>query len=115
MPSEPGAKIKKVAPPDKSHIPKSSQREPGRKNHAILTTILGVLVIAVALLLGAVVGWRLGWQTATRQIRNNSAVHRSNAQSNAQSNVGRPDQIPSSVEVPCGSAVPTRPKTKRAE
>ena len=102
VPSEPRAKIKEVAPPDKSHIPKSSPRERGRKNHAIVTTILGGLVIAVALLLGAVVGWRFGWQTATRQIRNNSAAHRSNAQSN----VGRPDQIPPSAGIPCGSAVP---------
>jgi hypothetical protein len=102
MPSELGAKIKEVAPPAKSHIAKSSQPQRGRENHATSTTILGVLVIAVALLLGAVVGWRFGWQTATRQIRNNSAVHRSNAKSSA----GRPDEILPSAEIPCNSAVP---------
>jgi hypothetical protein len=76
MPSELAAKIiKEATPPDKSHIPKSSQRERERRNHAIVTTVLSVLVISVALLLGAVVGRRFGWQTATHQIPNNSAVH----------------------------------------
>jgi hypothetical protein len=52
-------------------------------------------------LVGTVVGWRFGWQRATLQIRNGTAMHRSNAQSN----VGRPDEILPSVDTPCRSAV----------
>ena len=95
------ANVKEVAPPNKNHAAKPSHRRRGRENRHILTTLLGILVIAVALLLGTVVGWRFGWQRATLQIRNGTAMHRSNAQSK----VGRPDEILPSVDTPCRSAV----------
>ena len=43
------------------------------------TTVLGVLVIASAMLLGLLVGWRLGWQKATLSFRTGSPFYRSNA------------------------------------
>lgn len=42
------------------------------------TTALGVLVIAAAMLLGLLVGWRLGWQKATLSFRTGSPFSRSN-------------------------------------
>lgn len=92
--------VKEIARPIRSRVAKPSQRQREPKNHAALTNLLGVLVVAVALLLGTVVGWRFGWQRATRQIRNGSTMHRSNAQPK----VGRSNEIPS-AETPCQSAV----------
>ena len=43
------------------------------------TTVLGVLVIASAMLLGLLVGWRQGWQKATLSFRTSSPFHRANA------------------------------------
>jgi putative methionine-R-sulfoxide reductase with GAF domain len=40
------------------------------------TTALGVLVIASAMLLGLLVGWRLGWQKATLSFRTSSPFHK---------------------------------------
>ena len=93
-------KVKEMARPIRSHVAKPAQRQREPKNHAALTNLLGVLVIAVALLLGTVVGWRFGWQRATRQIRNGATMHRSNAQPK----VGRSNEIPL-AETPCQSAV----------
>ena len=45
------------------------------------TTVLGVLVIAAAMLLGLLVGWRQGWRKATLSFRTSSPVHRANAMS----------------------------------
>jgi hypothetical protein len=42
------------------------------------TTLLGVLVIASAMLLGLLVGWRLGWQKATLSFRASSSFRRAN-------------------------------------
>jgi hypothetical protein len=53
------------------------------KATGLWTPILGVLVIGMALLLGAVVGWRLGWQKATLQFQKSSTPQRANAQSKA--------------------------------
>ncbi len=43
------------------------------------TTVLGVLVIAAAVLLGLMVGWRQGWQKATLSFRTSAPVYRANA------------------------------------
>ena len=66
----------------------ASERDGGivRPKHAfkatgLWTPILGVLVIGMALLLGAVVGWRLGWQKATLQFQKSSTPQPANAQS----------------------------------
>jgi GAF domain len=40
------------------------------------TTLLGVLVIASAMLLGMLVGWRLGWQKATLSVDTSSPLYR---------------------------------------
>jgi hypothetical protein len=45
------------------------------------TTVLGVLVIAAAMLLGLLVGWRQGWRKATLSFPTSSPVHRANAMS----------------------------------
>ena len=42
------------------------------------TTVLGVLVIALAMLLGVLVGWRQGWQKATLSFRTRSPFYRAN-------------------------------------
>jgi hypothetical protein len=43
------------------------------------TTVLGVLVIAAAVMLGLMVGWRQGWQKATLSLRTGSPFSRLNA------------------------------------
>ena len=87
----PGAfrhKVEEVLPRDKAS---SSQSESGlrRRKHPSRgpdkwTTILGVLVIGVAMLLGTVVGWRLGWQKATLKLRDRSLPHRATARSKSE-------------------------------
>ena len=47
------------------------------------TAALGVLVIAAAVLLGTLVGWRLGWQKAAVALRAASPSHRTSANSRA--------------------------------
>lgn len=101
MPLERAANFKEVAPAAQNHVAKSLRRQRRPENQAILTTLLGVLVVAVALLLGMVAGWRFGWQRATLQIRNDSVMHRSSTQSR----IGRPDETLPSAEIPCSSTV----------
>jgi hypothetical protein len=60
------------------------------------TTVLGVLVIAAAILLGILVGWRLGWQKATLSFRTSSPFYRANALSNH----GQTDPTASPVKQP---------------
>jgi hypothetical protein len=45
------------------------------------TTVLGVLVIASAILLGMLVGWRQGWQKATLSLRTSSPLYGVNVSS----------------------------------
>jgi hypothetical protein len=47
----------------------------------VKTTVLNALVIAAAMLLGTLVGWRLGWQKATVGFRTSSTHYRANAPS----------------------------------
>jgi hypothetical protein len=85
---EPGSflhKLEEVVPQDKSHSSESDSgfQQPERisRRNDIRTTILGVLVIASAVLLGTLVGWRLGWQKATLGFRASSPRYRANAPS----------------------------------
>jgi GAF domain-containing protein len=75
------------------------------------TTVLGVLVIASAMLLGMLVGWRLGWQKATLSFRTRSPFYRANVLSKH----GQTDHTASPVKEPqpasagkdeCGSLGP---------
>lgn len=55
------------------------RREHMSKKTDLLAAVLGVLVIASALMLGALVGWRLGWQEATLALRASSPRYRASA------------------------------------
>jgi hypothetical protein len=70
-------KLEKVVldTPRPSALPRLDQIS--RKNDR-RTTVLGVLVIASALLLGILVGWRQGWQKATLSFRARSPFYRTN-------------------------------------
>lgn len=57
------------------------RRERMSRRTDLLAVALGMLVIASALLLGALVGWRLGWQNATLALRTNSPRYRATAPS----------------------------------
>ena len=90
------AKVRTSGSVSKSSLPKLEQDIPRAKSensrsdsaishrhHAlqgtdIRTVILGVLVIAAAILLGGLLGWRLGWQSAALRFRNSSPPHRAN-------------------------------------
>jgi hypothetical protein len=61
-----------MQPSTVSHLDQISQKSDRR------TTVLGVLVIASAMLLGMLVGWRQGWQKATLNSRSSSPFHRAN-------------------------------------
>ena len=102
MPPESSAKDKEVARSIKSNIAKTSLRQRGPRNNATLTTLLGVLVIAMAVLLGMVVGWRFGWQRAARQIGNRSSVYRDQA---FNPKLDGPVRSLPSAETPCRSTV----------
>jgi hypothetical protein len=56
-----------------SELPRLEQRS---KKNDRSTTMLGVLVIAAAMLLGMLVGWRLGWQKASLGLRASSRSYR---------------------------------------
>ena len=58
------------------------------------TTVLGVLVIASAMLLGMLVGWRQGWQKATLSFRTSSPFYRAHVLSRH----GQPDHTVSPVK-----------------
>ena len=92
--SEPFPRFKEVVSQSKGPASKSDPRILSRQNASkrsnIGTAILGGLVIGVAVLLGAMVGWRLGWQRATVQIRDSSLLHRSNVPPKTE----RHDEIP---------------------
>jgi hypothetical protein len=83
---EPGSlphKLEEVVPQDKSHSSESApgfqRRERISRRNDIKAAMLGVLVIASAVLLGTLVGWRLGWQKATLGFRASSPSYRSSA------------------------------------
>jgi putative methionine-R-sulfoxide reductase with GAF domain len=78
------------------------------------TTVLGVLVIASAMLLGMLVGWRQGWQKATLSLRTSPPFSRANVLSRH----GQADHIASPVieaqpasagTDECGSLAPASP------
>jgi hypothetical protein len=77
--------IKEVIPENKSTTSKSELGIPRRQHPSgrndIKTAILGGLVIASAILLGTLVGWRLGWQKATLGLRASSPRYQENIQS----------------------------------
>jgi putative methionine-R-sulfoxide reductase with GAF domain len=78
-------KLEEVVPQDKSHSSESDSGFVRRKRlsgrNDTLAAMLGVLVIASAILLGTLVGWQLGWQKATLGLRASSTRYRSNAPS----------------------------------
>jgi putative methionine-R-sulfoxide reductase with GAF domain len=84
-------------------------RKSGRR-----TTVLGVLVIASALLLGMLVGWRQGWQNATLSVRARSPFYRTNVLSK-HGHVGpttspvKAAQPASAATDECGSIGPVSP------
>jgi putative methionine-R-sulfoxide reductase with GAF domain len=51
------------------------------RRSAILATLLNILVIAAALLLGTLVGWRLGWEKATASFKSGPRGHSADASS----------------------------------
>jgi hypothetical protein len=67
------------------------------------TTVLGVLVIASAILLGMLLGWRLGWQKATLSFRTSPAFHRANVLSQH----GQTDHTTSPVKEPQAASAGT--------
>jgi hypothetical protein len=56
-----------------------TRREPRPRKTDLLAAALGLLVIASALLLGTLVGWRQGWQEATLALRASSPRYRASA------------------------------------
>ena len=78
------------------------------------TTVLGVLVIASAMLLGMLVGWRQGWQKATLSYRTSSSFNKTNVPSRPAhvDHVAAPvkaAQPPSAGTEECGSLGPLSP------
>jgi putative methionine-R-sulfoxide reductase with GAF domain len=73
-------KLEEVVYLDKSRSSKSASEllrlEQRSKKNDRSTTMLGVLVIATAMLLGMLVGWRLAWQKATLGLRASSRFYR---------------------------------------
>jgi len=85
---EPGSllpKLEEVVPKDRSHPSETAsvfpRRERMSRRNATKTTVVNVLVIASAVLLGTLVGWRLGWQKATVGFHASSSRYRSIAPS----------------------------------
>jgi hypothetical protein len=66
--------------PGKSNSASSSGKRKSVKAD-ITVSVLGILVIASALLLGTLVGWRMGWQRATLALGANSTSYRTAASS----------------------------------
>jgi hypothetical protein len=77
--------LDEVVPQKKSRSSESDSgglhRERISRRGDIRTAMLGVLVIASAVLLGTMVGWRLGWQKATLGLRTSLPHHRVNSPS----------------------------------
>jgi GAF domain len=77
---------------------------------------LGLLVIAVALLLGTLVGWRQGWQEATSALRASSPRLRASASATpAQTGRTLPSNVPTSGSVAndeCGQSGAAGPSTQ---
>ena len=75
--------VEEVVLQDKRLSSESGSGFPSRKRisgrNEIWSAILGVLVIASAMLLGTLVGWRLGWQKATLGFRASSPRYRANS------------------------------------
>jgi putative methionine-R-sulfoxide reductase with GAF domain len=93
------------------------RREHISRKTDLLAAALGVLVIASALLLGTLVGWRLGWQNATLALRASSPRYRASARSKPLQN-GRTMSLgnelpPSSAGTDeCGQSVAAGPQTQ---
>jgi GAF domain len=78
------------------------------------TTVLGVLVIASAMLLGMLVGWRQGWQKATLSFRTSSPFYRANVLSrhghaDHPASPVKADQPASAGTDECGPLAPVSP------
>jgi GAF domain-containing protein len=114
-------KVDEVAPQAKSRSSKSDsvfpRRERMSKRSDLTATVLGILVIASALLLGTLVGWRMGWQRATLALRASSKRYRTIPPSKT-GPIGRTvlpanDLPPSSARTDeCGESAPAGPQTQ---
>ncbi len=68
--------VQKPASESKGTLPRPQQVPPQMSRRSdLIVAALGVLVIAAALLLGTLVGWRLGWQRATLALGARSPRH----------------------------------------
>lgn len=97
-----------VAVPRRERIPRKTDR---------LAATLGVLVIAAALLLGALVGWRQGWLEATLALRAGSPHYRANTslkggQSSTTPPVGNVLPPSSAGTDECGQSLAAGPPTQ---
>ncbi len=80
-----------------------------KRKSAILATMLNLLVIAAALLLGTLVGWRLGWEKATAASQFKSRPHKvdapsTNGQTNRAESRSTGIQTVSSLSQECGQS-----------
>ena len=75
-------KLEQLSPRAKNQDSRSdvaiSRQHHALKGTDIRTFILGIVVIAAAILLGGLLGWRLGWQSAAARFRHSSPLHRAN-------------------------------------
>jgi hypothetical protein len=74
--SKPDPPVQKTASELKGTLPRPRVRPQVSRRADMVVAALGLLVIAAALLLGTLVGWRLGWQNATLALGARSARHR---------------------------------------
>ena len=114
-------KSEEVVPEGKSRSSESHSEVPRRerlfRRDDIKTAVLNVLVIASALLLGTLVGWRLGWQKATIGFHASSPHYRANAASqNGRTGhtvlPGKELQTSSLRTDECGQSAATDPSTQ---
>jgi hypothetical protein len=114
-------KLEKVVPPIANRLPAQPSVLPSldrvTRKADRRTSVLGVLVIASAMMLGMLVGWRLGWQKATLSLRASSPFHRVNAlaASSRTNHVVSPvkdTQPASAVTDECGTLGPVNPSVQ---
>jgi hypothetical protein len=100
---KPGSESKGTLPFPQQQVPlQMSQRSD------LIVAALGVLVIAAALLLGTLVGWRLGWQRATLALGTRSPRHSSIAIPKTRESAG----TASAATDECGESLAASPGTE---
>jgi protein TonB len=88
-----------------------SARHPSFPSSDTLTTVLGVIVIGAAVVLGTLIGWRFGWQEAAMKARaistrqsNTAAARASLNPAASQSKESQPSVVPFTSSVPAPAA-----------